>query len=257
MNIEEESKMLSFRNDIKVKNKYLKRLKEHRIADEIVKGYYWENGKGCAVGCTVHSNNHRAYEYQLGIPEWLARLEDVIFEGLPNEEAKLWPELFLKSIPVGVTEEQFEELRHKQAILRQKRNLKIQEQQYEVTPLDYLKQVIDAIKLVIKYHENPIESLRLEARSAARSATESARDSATWSAAYSASYSEAGAALYSAARSAVYSAAESAYSADSVAASATYSAYLEDSAEYSARSKREAVYKKEAKDLIKLLKELK
>ena len=68
--------------------------------------------KACAVGCAVHSLNvklgkeyrtsdHSVYEKELGIPEWLAHLEDTIFEGLPKEEAKLWPEKFLSAIPVG------------------------------------------------------------------------------------------------------------------------------------------------------------
>lgn len=150
--------MLSFHNDIKVKNKYLKRVNDHFKADEIIKGEYWENGKGCAVGCTVHSSNHMAYEIELGIPEWLAILEDRVFEGLPNDKAKAFPKEFLSSIRIGVTEDQFESLRHILAIKRQKRNLKIQEEQYKRTPLAYLKEVIEAIKLVIEYHKNPTES---------------------------------------------------------------------------------------------------
>src|ERR1700730_6830463 len=93
--------MKSFHNDPKIKAKYLKRVKDHFKADEIVKGKYWENGKGCAVGCTIHDSNHKLYETELGIPEWLARVEDTIFEGLPNERAKLWPEQFLKAIKPG------------------------------------------------------------------------------------------------------------------------------------------------------------
>jgi len=54
--------MLAFHNDQEIKNKYLTRVKQHQAADEIVKGQYWEEGKSCAVGCTVHSNSHAAYE---------------------------------------------------------------------------------------------------------------------------------------------------------------------------------------------------
>lgn len=67
-----------------------------------MKGCYWENGKGCAVGCTIHSGDHSTYEDELGIPTWLAYLEDAVFEGLPNEYAMTWPEKFLEAIPVGV-----------------------------------------------------------------------------------------------------------------------------------------------------------
>lgn len=93
--------MLAFLNDPKVKDKYLTRVVMHREADEIVKGQYWEGGKGCAVGCTIHSRNHADYETELGIPRILARLEDGIFEALPNELAKTWPERFLSSINTG------------------------------------------------------------------------------------------------------------------------------------------------------------
>lgn len=93
--------MLAYHSDTKIKAKYLKRVRAHEAADEIIKGQYWQGGKGCAVGCTVHSANHNAYETELGIPEMLARLEDVIFEGLPAKKAKEWPERFLKAIKPG------------------------------------------------------------------------------------------------------------------------------------------------------------
>ena len=93
--------MQAFHNDEKIKAKYITRLKAHYDADEIVKGVYWEHGKGCAVGCTIHSSSHAAYETELGIPAALARLEDSIFEGLPNADAKEFPLRFLNAINVG------------------------------------------------------------------------------------------------------------------------------------------------------------
>ena len=62
----------------------LKQLRQHAKLDEIEKGHYWDSGKGCAVGCTIHSGQHVEYETRFGIPQMLARLEDCIFEGLPN-----------------------------------------------------------------------------------------------------------------------------------------------------------------------------
>lgn len=94
--------MLAYHSDPKIKSRYLKRVRAHAKADEIIKGQYWENGRGCAVGCTIHSGNHSAYETELGIPRLLAKLEDGIFEGLPIEQAKVWPEKFLKVIKPGV-----------------------------------------------------------------------------------------------------------------------------------------------------------
>ncbi len=93
--------MQAFHNDLKIKEKYLKRLKAHEEADEFIKGKYWENGKGCAVGCTIRGNDHSKYETELGIPEWLAHIEDIIFEGLPDVAAKKWPIRFLSAIKVG------------------------------------------------------------------------------------------------------------------------------------------------------------
>ena len=93
--------MKAFHGDILIKEKYLARIKAHQVADEIVKGQYWENGKGCAVGCTLHSGNHSAYEEELGIPEWLAHVEDMLFEGMSNDRSKEWPFLFLDSINIG------------------------------------------------------------------------------------------------------------------------------------------------------------
>ena len=93
--------MLAFHGKATAKEKYLSRVRQHRKADELIKGLYWQGGKGCAVGCTVHSSDHSAYERELGIPETLARLEDAIFESLPNDEALAWPEAFLDAPEVG------------------------------------------------------------------------------------------------------------------------------------------------------------
>ena len=93
--------MIAYHNDNKIKMKYIKRVKAHRLADELIKGKGWTGQKGCAVGCTLNKYEHSAYETEIGIPRAVARLEDVIFEGLPNKEAMEWPELFLKSVNVG------------------------------------------------------------------------------------------------------------------------------------------------------------
>ncbi len=95
-------KMQTFHNDPSIKQKYIERLELHRAHDEIVKGIYWENGKGCAVGCTIHGSDYTAYERELGIPRVIASLEDGIFEGLPSHIAKDFPLRFLNAVPVGV-----------------------------------------------------------------------------------------------------------------------------------------------------------
>jgi hypothetical protein len=93
--------MLAYHNDPKIKQDILAQLQLHYDADEIIKGVYWENGKGCAVGCTLHGQNHKEYENRFGIPRILAKLKDTIFEGLPNAIAKKWPIRFMNAIQEG------------------------------------------------------------------------------------------------------------------------------------------------------------
>jgi len=93
--------MKAFHNDPTIKDKYLARVRHHMAADNLVRGIGWENGKGCAVGCTLEDYKHDRYETELGIPEWLARVEDTLFEGMSVEKSKTWPEVFLSSIKIG------------------------------------------------------------------------------------------------------------------------------------------------------------
>jgi hypothetical protein len=93
--------MLSYHNDPAIKGKYIKRIQDHRKADNLIRGKGWTGQKGCAVGCTLERYEHSGYETELGIPREVARLEDVIFEELPIDKAMKWPELFLQSVPIG------------------------------------------------------------------------------------------------------------------------------------------------------------
>ena len=89
------------------KDKLISILEAHAAADNIIQGSYWNkgNGKGCAVGCTLHDygvdpGDHSQYETLFGIPRVLARLEDTIFEGLSVETSKQWPLRFVNAVPV-------------------------------------------------------------------------------------------------------------------------------------------------------------
>lgn len=84
-------KLIAFHGKKEVKDFYLKRLE----------GHSWENGKGCAVSCTLENYSYLAYEKELGIPHILAKLKDRVFEGMNNVDAKEFPLKFLFSIPVG------------------------------------------------------------------------------------------------------------------------------------------------------------
>ena len=185
--------LLSYKNDEKLKEAFVKEIEKHREADAILQGSYGkmdgEKWRGCAVGCSLRSlailegeelqikySDHSLYETKLGIPEWLARLEDTIFEGLPVEESKLWPEQFAKAVPVGVN---LEPVKWKFCAFLMRENIE------RVLALDISeelkKQVVDAIRGVLTVHENAIKT-GIWDESAARSA-ESAESAAASAAA--------------------------------------------------------------------------
>ncbi len=95
--------MATFHGNPKVKAEFLHRVRDHRLADEIIQGAYNYQGKWDAIGATVHSGNHIDYEKLLGIPFVIARIQDRVHEALPDPDFKFWPEAFLEAIPVGVT----------------------------------------------------------------------------------------------------------------------------------------------------------
>tara|TARA_S200002703_G_scaffold4693_2_gene5822 strand:+ start:20190 stop:20912 length:723 start_codon:yes stop_codon:yes gene_type:complete len=236
-----ETKLISFHGDPAVKEKYVNRLKEHRRLEHLRQGVGWDQNqddiKGCAIGCILEDYNHSLFPSELGLPEWLARLIDTIFEGLPKGEAEQFAEDVLDAIPVGVC---VEHVRHGIAIKRLTSLLKPLKDNQE----NYAKEVRDAINKVIKWHRNP---------------TGSAAWSAVWSAAVNASESawRAVNASESAwrAESASWSAESASDSAAESARSAAWSAaWRAESASESARS---AAYAQEAKYLIHALKECK
>ena len=70
--------------------------------EEIIQGVAgWNGTKGGVIGCTVHSNDRSRYESDLGIPTEVASLEEIIFERLPEEEAKRFALEFLEAAPIG------------------------------------------------------------------------------------------------------------------------------------------------------------
>ncbi len=93
--------MLSYHGDEKIKERVLAQIQGHYAADEIIKGIYWKNGKGCAVGCTIYCNDHHLYEDLFGIPTSLAYLKNSIFESLQYEMGKQWPLRFMSAVAVG------------------------------------------------------------------------------------------------------------------------------------------------------------
>ena len=97
------AELVAYHGNPALKASVLAEMAEHRAADALVKGVYWENGRGCAVGCLTHDplGGHSQYPRKWGIPEKLAWLEDALFENLPNGLAQVWPERFLVAIEPG------------------------------------------------------------------------------------------------------------------------------------------------------------
>lgn len=189
------------------KDALIAQLQAHYDADEIIKGVYWQRGKGCAVGCTVHSGDHSLYESIYGIPESLAHLEDTLFELLPDARAKEWPLQFARAIAPGADLSRVE-WQFKHWLLMTP----------EVNPGITHSLVRDAVETVAELCERaangdmPCFDEWSAARSAALSAAESAEsaaESAAWSAAWSAETAarSAGSAAWTAARGAGWSAA--------------------------------------------------
>ncbi len=206
----------AFHGEEATKTKLLERIGSHEKADAIASGFYWKKDKGeyrgCAVGCSLHDPGqkplggalHRLYPERLGLPEWLAHLEDRLFEEMPTEAAMKWPRRFAEAIPVGAD---FGGLVDRLAVRRLKE---------ECLPLSgswpesIRAEVVASIEKTIAALEGKGD--REAAWSAARSAAESAAESAAGSAAESAAWSAGSA----------ESAARSAGSAGSAARSAAY-----------------------------------
>lgn len=94
--------MRAFHSDPAIKAKYVDRIAAHRAGGTLLKGVgYWTDGKGNATGCAIRGSNHALFETELGIPQMLARMQDTIFEGLPADQAQLWPSRFLAAVEPG------------------------------------------------------------------------------------------------------------------------------------------------------------
>lgn len=108
--------MGAFNNDIKFQDQLVEMAVKHRLKDEYIKGTYGkQNGqfKGCSIGCIVYDVNrindlnistddHSKLAISLDIPEFILRLADSIFEGLPEPLNLEWTERWISAIPTGV-----------------------------------------------------------------------------------------------------------------------------------------------------------
>ena len=100
------SALVAYHGKPELKDETMAMIAAHRLADELAKGaYVRRNGKVayCAVGCLLKDpeGGHMRYESEFGIPAQLAHIEDGIFESLPDELCRLWPERFMGAIRPG------------------------------------------------------------------------------------------------------------------------------------------------------------
>ena len=225
--------MLAYHGNAKEKSAILAQLRAHAKADEIRQGFYWEAGKGCAVGCTIHGSNHAEYEPRFGIPRVLATLEDRIFEGLPNAEAKKWPIEFMSAIKPGAD---LSDIWPQFAIwlLSDPASGVIR-----FAKTDEQRAAIDGVAELYRQRAPRGDPRWDPARNAAYAAYDAAAAAADAAAAYAATAADAAAATadaaaaYAAAAYAAYAAAYAAYA----AAAAAYAAYAAAAAAYAAARK--------------------
>ncbi len=95
------AELLAFHNDPTIKLDRIARVEAHIAADNLLKGATGNGGKGCAVWCTLDAYDHGRYPIEMGIPKWLARVEDTLFEGMSINKSRTWPKDFLIGINTG------------------------------------------------------------------------------------------------------------------------------------------------------------
>lgn len=246
-------KLNSFNGEPKLKDKLLQAIKLDKQNERIIKGKYWEDDKGCCIGCGEHAlctilndkftdRKHKYLADKLDIPESIFHLGDGIFEGLSNEESQQFVVDFYEALLVGHDYSLFEYkikieiLINEDFGVRKYGNNQIKKIIDNVVKLHNEKLAGDEVdySIVLLAAESVAESVAESARSVAYS-TRSAADSVALSAVLSAD-------------SAAYSAGYSADSADSAVLSAKYSAR-------SARSARSAFYTKLANKFLEMLRE--
>jgi hypothetical protein len=94
-------KYTAFNNDPALAEMVRAQVNAHTAADEIIQGRYWENGKGCFIGCIAHSDSVNSVQELTGFPIMLTRIAEGIFEGLPNEKAKDFPQAVINAPRIG------------------------------------------------------------------------------------------------------------------------------------------------------------
>jgi hypothetical protein len=155
------------------------------------KGTYGkQNGKfrGCSIGCMLNDfglsadeidntpSVHRKLEELTGIPEWLLRLQDEVFEGLPEPEHQAWHRQVAEAFAKAPKPVDWQSLLHRV-------HVGILRVSYKTAG-----SAQEAVQNVIDLHERAMNGEQVGDEE--WSAAESAAWSAAWSAARSAAFQE-------------------------------------------------------------------
>ena len=134
---------------------------QHREADKLVQGHWWNGENGCFYGCATHSDE-LAFESaieEFELPEWVAYWSEHVFEGLKKDESLDWPVQMLDALIAFNGD--IEQVKHKLAIKRLTNLLPTGK-----------SDVDDAVNQVIEYHKEPNKRTAELAESAAWAAAE-------------------------------------------------------------------------------------
>ena len=188
------------------KEEFITEIKKHQQLDNFRQKFYFKESKGCAVGCSIESlrmlknlkyldhSNHNLYEEYLGIPRWLAHLEDKIFEMLSIDKSKEWPLEFSEAINTGSN---LDQIKIPFLVYLLEQNINNLKQQSKCDDKYIIEKVIEVNKQVITALKSGDEQLMEEARSATFSHPASPAYPA-YAAAYEAAYDAVDAATYAA-----------------------------------------------------------
>jgi hypothetical protein len=244
---------------------------EHMRLDHYISGTYGESGSpyACSVGCSVRSVNkllgkrmqtdsHAGLAKELGVPEFITRLQDRIFEGLPSGLRPAWTGRLFAAIRPGVDLSPVLPL----FLLRALDGLPEQSRADVVAAIKGVREVLQAWADTGAVDQNAANAAYAAANAAANAAYAAANAA---NAAYAAAYAAANAAYaayaanaaYAAANAAAYAAANAAYAAYAAANAAAYAAA--NAAAYAAAyaaadaNAASASYERMANDLLEII----
>jgi len=192
------------------KAEFLEQSKAHFATDMLIQGTYSrgdaENFKGCSVGChlyhikskwspeQIHTNSrHAIVSGYYGYPEWLALLQDTIFEGLPNGESAEWHVQLAETLTALPNEYDWPAALHRVhiAILRVIDSAQAQAVVQQV--IDLHERAIRGEQVADKLWSAAERAAERAVRRAAINATQSMTMNATWCAVWSAAWRTRGA----------------------------------------------------------------